>query len=315
MGMESAFPALVEWERNHGSLVRGAIRARNSKHDAGGEKKSDRSMKVTDSLPSLGNFRSGMGRLMERLAEELRDEIRYGARAVSVVPTGTGNRESASSWKVTLADGQALTADHIVLAVPAYEAARLLDRSAPRLARELDAIEYAAMGGVSSGYDRRQVKNTLDGFGFMVPRKEGLRTICTFWNSSLFAGRAPDGKVLITSFARSEETGKTSIIDDDNYARCIEAENARIVGITGEPEIRNVWRHPRALPQYNVGHRKRVAAINDFLPMRPNLYLAGNYLKGRSIGECVELAFQVADRVHIQLAKINIQSGTSSPEG
>ena len=315
MGMESAFPALVEWERNHGSLVRGAIRARNSKGDDSNAKKNARSMKVTDALPSLGNFRSGMGRLMERLAEELSDEIRYGARVETVAPSGTGNRESASSWKVTPSDGQAIAADHLVLALPAYEAARLLGRSVPQLARELDGVEYAPMGGVSSGYDRRQVKNGLDGFGFMVPRKEGLRTICTFWNSSLFPGRAPDGKVLITSFARSEEGGDPSAIDEDSYARCIEAENARILGITGEPEIRNVWRHAQALPQYNVGHRKRVTAINDFLAMVPNLHLAGNYLTGRSIGECVELAFQVADHVHSQLAAMNIQPVTSSSEG
>ena len=231
------------------------------------------------------------------------------------MPSGTGNRESTSTWKIALADGQAIVVDHIVLALPAYEAARLLGRSVPELACELEAMEYTPMGGVSSGYDRRQVKNTLDGFGFMVPRKEGLRTICTFWNSSLFPGRAPDGKVLITSFARSEEAGEFSAIDDDSYPRCIEAENARILGITGEPEIRNVWRHSQALPQYNVGHRKRVTAINDFLPIVPNLHLAGNYLKGRSIGECVELAFQVADHVHSQLDAMNIQPATGSSEG
>jgi len=320
MGMASAFPALVEWERKHGSLVRGAIRARNSKRDAGATngkaigaaKANSRSMKVTDSLPSLGTFRSGMGRLMERLAEELRGEMRYGVRVENVAPNVGVKRDSAASWQVTLADGSAINADHIVLSLPAYETARLLERSAPELASELHAIEYAPMGGVSSGYDRRQVKNTLDGFGFMVPRKEGLQTICTFWNSSLFPGRAPSGKVLITSFARIDESGA---LDDETYARGIEAENARILGITGEPEIRNVWRHPRALPQYNVGHGKRVAAINGFLPALMNLHLAGNYLKGRSIGECVESAFQVAERVHSQLAETNIQPVTSSSEG
>jgi len=61
--------------------------------------------------------------------------------------------------------------------------------------------------------------------------------------------------------------------------------------------------NPQALPQYNIGHAKRVAAINEGLRAFPNLHLAGNYLKGRSIGDCVEMAFQVAENVHSLLPR------------
>lgn len=301
MGMESAFPALVKWEREHGSLVRGAIRARNAK-----PRGNSRSMKVTDSLPSLGSFRTGMARLPERLAEELRGEIRFGVRVQSLVAIKSRNGDEAPGWDVTLSYGDTISAEQVVLALPAHKAACIVDSGAPRLAGELNAIEYAPMAVVSSGYERQQVRNMLDGFGFMVPRKERLQTICTFWNSSLFAGRAPEGKVLITSFVRDE----TGAANDETLARTVEAENARILGITGEPSARNAWRHPQALPQYNVGHAQRVAAIDDILPAFPNLHIAGNYLRGRSIGDCVERAFQVADEVHSQLAASNIQPVT-----
>ena len=315
MGMQSAFPALVEWERNHGSLVRGAIRARNAKGNKVASngtsasvkgKLNPKSMKVTDSLPSLGSFRSGMARLPERLAEELGGDIRYGVRVKNVAPIGVG-------WQIALEDGEKITTDQIVLAVPAYEAASMLDHATPELARELQGIEYAPMGGVASGYDRRQVQNNLDGFGFMVPRKEGSKTICTFWNSSLFPERAPRDKVLITSFVRSEATEIGAI--DDTFARGIEAENAAILGIAGAPAARRVWRQSRALPQYNVGHSKRVEAIQQILPAVPRLHLAGNYLRGRSIGDCVELALQVAEKVHSQLAERDIQPVNRSSEG
>jgi oxygen-dependent protoporphyrinogen oxidase len=62
-----------------------------------------------------------------------------------------------------------------------------------------------------------------------------------------------------------------------------------------------VWNDPRALPQYNVGHAKRVAEIDGILRSFPNLHLAGNFLKGRSIGDCVEIAFRVAEDVHSRL--------------
>jgi protoporphyrinogen/coproporphyrinogen III oxidase len=323
MGMESAFPALVDWERKHGSLVRGAIRARNSKRQADAthgrtspvtSRTNSGPMKVTDALPALGSFRSGMARLPERLAEELREEIRYGIRVERVTEQQSKNRESRAVWQIGLSDGETITAEQVVLSLPAFEAARVVERSVPALARELSAIEYSPIGGVSSGYDRKQVQNRLQGFGFMVPRKEGIKTICTFWNSSLFPERAPEGKVLMTSFVQSESSAETLAINEEVLSRTVEAENAGILGITGKPEIRHAWIHPRALPQYNVGHGNRVAAIYDVLPTLPGLHLAGNYLKGRSIGECVELAFEVAEKVHSQLGETNIQAVTHSSE-
>jgi protoporphyrinogen/coproporphyrinogen III oxidase len=323
MGMESAFPALVDWERKHGSVVRGAIRARNSKRQAGAtnertspvtSRTNSGSMKVTDALPALGSFRSGMARLPERLAEELREGIRYSIRVERVTEQRSENRESPAVWQIGLSNGETITAEQVVVSLPAFEAARVVERSVPALARELNAIEYSSMGGVSSGYDRNQVHNRLQGFGFMVPRKEGTKTICTFWNSSLFPERAPEGKVLMTSFVRSESSEEALAINEDAFARTVEAENAAILGITGKPETRHAWIHRRALPQYNVGHSNRVAAIYDVLPRAPNLHLAGNYLKGRSIGECVELAFHVAENVHSQLGEPKIQAVTHSFE-
>ena len=110
------------------------------------------------------------------------------------------------------------------------------------------------MCAVSSAYDCSQVAHALDGLGFMVPRRERLQTICTFWNSSLFPQRAPEGKVLMTSFARTEAS-------DNECAQIVEAENAKTLGITGSPVDRLVWKDSHALPQYNVGHAQRVTEI------------------------------------------------------
>jgi len=104
MGMESAFPDLVDWERDLGSLMRGAFRARNAKREAA---KADtakgsipahangNSMALPEVLPSSGSFQSGMGRLPERLAEELGGKLR------TVISKAAGK----SSWQM----GRALT--------------------------------------------------------------------------------------------------------------------------------------------------------------------------------------------------------------
>ena len=309
MGMESAFPNLVDWEREIGSLMRGAFRARNAKREAA---KADaakgsipahangNSMALPEVLPSSGSFESGMGRLPEKLAEELNEKIRYNVRIAGIAPIGDANGNFQDGWEIRLADGECLAAKQLILAVPAYVAGDFLQSIGPQLAGELKAIEYAPMFGVSSAYNRSDVPQIVDGFGFMIPRREGLRTISTFWNSSLFPHRAPESKVLMTSFAECEECESPG---EAARAKAVEAENARILGIAGEPVDREIWTNRQAMPQYNVGHAKRVARISELLRQLPSLHLAGNYLKGRSIGDCVELAYQVAEDTQNRLAQ------------
>ena len=317
MGMESAFPALVEWERKRGSLARGALYARRSKREAAKSSATSwpstfhanangNSLRVTDALPTLGSFRAGMATLPETLGEELKGEITYKAGVESIAPSREYNGARKQAWQVRLSGGEQMTAQYLVLAVPAHVAARLLETGAPQLASHLKTIEYAPIRVVSSAYERSKVANRLDGFGFMVPRREGLHTICTFWNSSLLRERAPEGTVLITSFEGREASDKLDAGTDEECARTVEAENARILGISGEPVARAVWRDSRALPQYNVGHARRVTEIYNILPTLPNLYLAGNFLKGRSIGDCVDVATRVAQDLHSQLQRQDI---------
>jgi protoporphyrinogen/coproporphyrinogen III oxidase len=315
MGMASAFPALVEWERNQGSLVRGAIRAHTSKRRVREEGQSPKqaetnhkrdTLRVTDGLPSLGSFRSGMAALPERLAADLHEDIRYSAAITCVQQIRNGSGAAKAAWQIGLSCGEKVTAEQLILAVPAHVAAQLLENAAPQLASQLEAIEYAPVCAVGSAYDRSQVTDTLDGFGYMVPRREGLETICTFWNSSLFPGRAPEGKVLITSFAGRGMSNNGAAMGEEECVQIVEAENARALGIKGPSLDRVVWKDSRALPQYNVGHAQRVADIQNNLHTMPNLRIIGNFLKGRSIGDCVDLAFAAAQDVHSQIRTENI---------
>jgi protoporphyrinogen/coproporphyrinogen III oxidase len=317
MGMESAFPALVEWERNHGSLVRGAIRARNSRRRLPEVDASPRqpaangsrdSFRVTSALPSLGSFRSGMAALPEKLAGKLHGQIRYRARIACVTRVPDAKDPANAAWQIVSASGEKIAAKHLILAVPAYAAAQLLANAAPQLASQLNTIEFAPVCSVAFAYDRSQVSHPLDGFGFMVPRRESWETICTFWNSSVLPGRAPEGKVLITSFAGRLANDGAQMIGEEEYARIVQAENALALGITGEPLDRVAWQDPKALPQYNVGHARRIAEIRDILRVTHGLGIVGNFLHGRSIGECVESGFAAAEDAHSRIHGQNIQA-------
>jgi protoporphyrinogen/coproporphyrinogen III oxidase len=254
-------------------------------------------------LPPLGSFRAGMAALPERIAEHLGPAIRYGIKVAALSYESAGDGVGGT-WRIATSANETFTAQNVILAAPSHVAATLLSGVTPDLAALLEPIEYAPLCVVSSAYERRAVQNSLDGFGFMVPRHEGLGTICTFWNSSLFPGRASNGQVVITSFVRTKDLPGST--DSQEITQRAISENARILEISGAPVETQVWHDARALPQYNVGHAGRVSRIEAALPQHPGLQIIGSFLHGRSIGDCVDLAFAAADNLHSRMGSANI---------
>ena len=126
------------------------------------------------------------------------------------------------------------------------------------------------------------------------------------WNSSIFEGRAPEGKVLLTSFAGGATNPAFVEREEAAIAQIVEGEIAGVLGIDGPPIERFVWKYPNALPQFNVGHARTAAAIRELVSGLPGLHLAGNYLEGRSLGECVEIGSRTAEEVTRQLSTCRI---------
>jgi protoporphyrinogen/coproporphyrinogen III oxidase len=302
IGVESAFPFLARWEREYGSVLRGALRSRKRGSPLGPNHESSRRTKrakqktldVTESLPTLGSFRAGLGTLPRKLSQDLGESVRLGAKVERIEAS---REDSGFAWRLRLSDGEEARGAAVVVAAPAYEAARLLRKAAPGLSAMLSDISYAPIAVVSSGYERAQIRNPLHGFGLMIPRRENLRTIFQVWNSSVLRGRSPEGKVLMTSFAGGAANQAFVDKDETAIAQVIEGEMGDLLGIDGSPLERFVWKHPKALPQFDIGHAQTLAAIRGALGGLPGLYLAGNYFGGRSLGDCVEIASRTAKEI------------------
>jgi oxygen-dependent protoporphyrinogen oxidase len=286
LSLKAAFPTLDEWEREYGSVLRGAIKSRAPKEQR-------------TSAPPLCSFAHGVATLPRALAEKLGDSLQYETRAVSATFSAQPSAGGAAREIRVVRNGQELSAHAgaVVMATPAYAAAHVLESFSPPLAQTLSGIAYAPVAVVASSYYRQQVGDPLEGFGFLVPRGEKVRTLGTVWNSSLFPGRAHEGSVTITSFIGGATDPDVIRLHEENIAAIVTEENARILGITGPPVEVAVWKYPRALPQYNLGHGHIVESIRDAERASPGLFFAGNYLEGPAIGKCVETGFQTAEAV------------------
>ena len=296
LSLRAAFPSLEEWERQHGSVLRGAMK---SAKDA----KARREQTPGESgPPSLCSFRSGLGTLPKMLAASLGDNLRSGVAALALAqPASSGayevQVEKAGGEKSTIA------AAAVVFATPAYVTSQLLRPLAAKVADALSGIAYAGVMVATMGYRSKQVSAPLDGFGVLIPRSERRRTLGTIFASSLFPGRAPEGYFAITSFLGGATDEGIVEMSDSAVSAIAERDAAEILGIVGPPVAAAMWRHPKGLPQYNLGHGHIVEMLRAAGRNLPGLFFAGNYLEGPAIGKCVELAFRTAESVRDSLER------------
>ncbi|HKV24945.1 MAG TPA: protoporphyrinogen oxidase [Candidatus Acidoferrum sp.] len=299
LSLRAAFPQLCEAEKNSGSIIRGMLRA------AKQSKAQSEAMPAAGSTstspekkrPSLQSFRDGNETLVRALAKNLGSALRTEAQV-----TGIRRTSSASEplYEVTLSANGAkeiFTTDNLVLATPTQVSANLLGNISPATASSLSSIEYAPIAVVSLGYIKSSVGHSLDGFGFLIPRSEKLRTLGTVWNSSLFPGRAPEGHALLTSFIGGATDPEAPALPPAELSSRIHKEIAPFLRISQPPVFANVQAYSRALPQYNLGHSALLASLGRLRSDLRGVWLAGNYLRGPAIGACIEQALSIAAEI------------------
>lgn len=291
LSMRAAFPKLHEMETQYGSVLRGAMKSRPAK-----------------GTPRAGlcSFRDGMEALPRAIAARLGDSLLL---ETSVTGVRHGKADGTQRFEVGIIrhiQQETLAASAIVVATPTNVASAILREVNAQFPSLFSRIEYAPVAVVSACYRREQVQKSCDGFGFLVPRAEGLHVLGTVFSSSLFAGRAPDGMVAFTSFAGGATDPKFCELSDEKITATICDEVARVLAITGVPVATNVHKYERALPQYNLGHTQTIKSLESLTSATPGLFLAGNYLSGPSIGSCLKQASRTAQEVRVYLASIGV---------
>ena len=280
LSMLSAFPRFVEMERKYGSLIRAMWKA---------------------PRPAIGkaaafvSFPGGLQELVDAL----------GARVQASVSTARPVRElrpTASGWEIESGGGETFTARALILAVPAQTAARLLASVDPGLAGALGAFRSVSTAVVYLGCRRADVAHPLDGYGVVIPRREGLRASALGFVSTKFPGRAPEGHVLLRVFLGGARDPDVLEADDEALVGLAAAECKPLLGLRGAPVLSRVFRWPQATPQMDVGHAARMAWIDAQAEARRGLYLSGAGLHGTGIPDMVADGARQAARAAAWLA-------------
>jgi protoporphyrinogen/coproporphyrinogen III oxidase len=310
LSMAATMPQFLDYERNCSSLLLATLKrssrlARSAgQHDANG-RAADTAAGARYSL-FLAPER-GMQQLVTELSNRISHcSIHLRTEIKGIHPTSNGwniitNSQSDTSLPATAGNSESLF-DSLILAIPAYAAAKLLQHHNAPLAAELSAIEYAGCAVVSLGFRRDQIAHDLDGFGFVVPKNERLSIIAGSFASQKFPGRAPAGSVLIRVFLGGALQPELVEFSDADLGRIALDELANLLRITGMPLTIDIARWPRSMPQYHVGHLDRIARVEQIASLCPRLALAGNAYRGVGIPQCIASGRAAAERVVAALA-------------
>ncbi len=285
LSVAATYPQLLDLERRYGSLLWGLLAARRARARQGAPgARGTRSAFVT--------LRRGLAQGVDALVTALQ---RAGVRLVAAAPV-TRVVPTAQGWRVETEQGP-MRANAVALALPAWQAARLVEGFDPALADALLAVPYASTATVSLAYRAADIAHPMPGYGFVVPRVEGRPLVAGTWTTRKFPHRSPEGTVLIRLFLGRAGDDRIAHADEAELAALARQELAEIMGVRAEPLRTWVFRWPRVLPQYEVGHAERVRAIQQRVRGHPGLYLLSNAWDGVGIPDRLAAAERLADEL------------------
>ncbi|RTQ47913.1 protoporphyrinogen oxidase [Hymenobacter gummosus] len=273
--VHKTFPLLPALEQQHGSVLRGFAKT----------------MKGA-ARRRIISLRGGLQTLTDALVARL-PQLQLRTRVEALLPEPDGR------YRLRLAGQSAPTDlfDAVVLALPAYAAAPLLQPLDAEAAEALAAVHYPPMTAVHTAYDRAAIRHPLNGFGALSPRVEQPVAAGTLWSSSLFPDRAPAGQVLLTSFVGGTQYEALARQPDEQLLQALRAEQERLYGLQpGAPaRLQHIFRWPRSIPQFDSGILPAHAAA-DRLEDR-GIWTVANWRAGVGIPDCLRRAAEVAKKL------------------
>lgn len=313
LSLRSSFPKMAAMEAEYGGLVKAMIgrmkerRAAKKEVDARRARGEDVEELTQPGGPAgpgghLTSFEDGLDTLVRGLVDALPEGTVRTGGPVESVTRARGDSAGNRRWEIALAGGESVLADAVVVTIPSPRAAPLLEELDGTLSETVAAIETAGLAVVAFAWDQADVPDA-DGFGFLVPRGEGPRILGCLWDSSVFPGRAPEGKVLVRCMIGGAHDPE-AVTDPEAVllARC-RADLEDAMGVTAEPELTRIYRWPLGIGQYTVGHRDRLDTIHERLAGHPGLWVAGSSYYGVAMNACIEKAWSQADEIVGHLAE------------
>lgn len=289
LSVKSAFPKLYALEEKYGGLIIGTIRSiRERKKRA----------EIAKQSAKMISFKEGMQTLPLALSDALGQNVVTSAQVVSI-----DKNESKFITTYRLKGSvKTVECDAVLSTVPAYAAADLFLKFDSGIKDHLEDIYYPPVLVYYLVYNKANIKQALDGFGFLIPSKEKKSFLGAIWSSVIFPGRSEDDKAVFTLFIGGSRNPEFVDEQREVLLERVRKEFEELMKINGNPVYSSERYWEKAIPQYKLGYIEHENYFDAFEKKNPGLFLSGNYRGGISVGDCIKNAELVAKKIY---SKVN----------
>jgi oxygen-dependent protoporphyrinogen oxidase len=292
LSVKSALPKLYALEEKYGGLMIGTVRSH--------KERKKRAEKAKASA-KMFSFKNGMQVLPLALAESLKENIINGAEVTSVKKSGVDYTVSYNFFGET----KIIKSPLVLSTMPAYCASEIFAGLDTKLTEHLNAVYYPPVIVLYLVYNKKDIGQPLDGFGFLVPQVEKKSFLGALWSSVIFPDRASEDQAALTIFIGGSRDPEVEKYDKDLLYKRVKDELHEIMHITAEPVFtaERFWK--KSIPQYNIGYIEHEKYFEKFEENFPGLYLGGNYRGGISVGDCIKNSDSIAQKIISAVKKVS----------
>ncbi len=203
-------------------------------------------------------FKNGMGEFTQRLTEYLQKEI---------------------EWNV---DGQTLMdeKEHLILTTPAYTSKHFFKNKEEKMFQNLDLVKYNSMISATLFFPKTAFEKFKEGFGCLIPQKEGLNILGVLFNSCIFNHRVKNENLIsLTCLLRDDSVNKEWLGQDDSHVKSLIINDLNILfGVKQDPLEVVITKWANGIPLYSPTLYQSWFSMDKILKEQfPNRNLFGNY--------------------------------------
>lgn len=301
LSLMATLPRFREMEKKHGSLIR-AMRynVRETRKKAKLAKNAKSTQESPQSGPRYNLFvtvKGGLGRIPEEIAKRLANQTIHCATQVTSL-TQLADEKWTLTWENSEKVTNSGTFDAVILAMESHNIATLMNTaSLTRPAELLAGIVHTGTLVLTAAYPRQNVGHPLDGMGAVVPGVEKNPILALSFSNEKYPHRAPEGTVLLRIFSGGARNPEMLAMSEEESTRILLERTQKCLRITGEPLMTSMSRWPETMPQLHMGHLERIAELQKELATLPTLAVAGNFLTGVGLPQCIRAGQEAVEKI------------------
>ena len=275
LSLLGTFPEFRQLEQKHGNLVKGMMAMQGMRKQSGAATEGQ-----------FAQLTGGLESLVDALVEQMPKNVS--------LHTSTEVLEASYTDKLYTVQTQNGTDsyDRLVITTPpkAYEKFFVGDKKF----EDLRHMEQSSCAIVIMSLPKSAFTKPLQGTGFVITRStETPLTACTYI-SSKWPQTTPQDKVVLRVFLGKPTDSTVDTHSEEELCELALSEIRNILKFTGNPEWIEVVRLQKSMPQYEVGHKERVATLMDHAQEHyPGLALIGTPFKGVGMPDGIKQAYEL----------------------